>query len=236
VEDLTSLIRGTSTDPKLVAELESLDTVFCHLRPWPQPDEPPIPLDRQVEAFLADPEKRQALDSARDHLGGILKDLQQNERDLSFRDFVRYAVPPLTPEERSEILVRYLGFPFWDRQIYPYVAFSNLGEFRKIDVYRLSPNDATLLGRRTAKDKLEGSKLGHFGAFLCRSGRESDYLWGRLDAADRLLDLMKDLMKMNASEAKGLFTSIIKEERAKPLVRESILKARENDIAAHFPP
>ncbi len=234
VENLTSLIRGTSNDPDLLKELKSLDGVFCHLRPWPQPDQPPIPLERQVEAFLADPEKRRALDSARDNLGRILNDLQQKERDLSFQDFKRLAEETgLKREEWAEILVRYLGFPFWDRQIYPYIAFSNLGEFRKIDVYRLSPNDATLLGRRTAQDKLKGSKLGHFGAFLSRPGRESDYLWGRLDAADRLLDLMK----MNRSEAKGLFTSIVEEERAvpKPLVRQSILKAREKDIAARFP-
>ena len=234
IEALTGLIRGTSNEPELLAELGRLSPVFCRLRPWPRAKETAVPLDRQAGEFLADPAKRQALASARTELGRILREAQQRQRDLSFKRFLELAVPPLSPEERSEILVRYMGFPFWDRQIYPYVAFSNLGEFRKIDVYRLSPNDAALLGERTAREALQGATLGHFGAFLSRRGRESDYLWGRLDAADRLLDLME----MDTSGAGGLLSSILDEERtAKPkqLVRESILKAREAEIDARFP-
>ena len=32
--------------------------------------------------------------------------------------------------------------------------------------------------------------LGHFGAFFSREGRENDYLWGRLDTAERLIVLL----------------------------------------------
>ena len=32
--------------------------------------------------------------------------------------------------------------------------------------------------------------LGHFGAFFSRPGRENDYLWGRLDTAERLIVLL----------------------------------------------
>ena len=35
--------------------------------------------------------------------------------------------------------------------------------------------------------KLVGAESHHFGAFLSRSGREQDYLWGRLDGAEREL-------------------------------------------------
>ena len=30
----------------------------------------------------------------------------------------------------------------------------------------------------------------HFGAFFDRAGRENDYLWGRLDGAERLIGLV----------------------------------------------
>ena len=35
--------------------------------------------------------------------------------------------------------------------------------------------------------------LFHFGAFFDRAGREGDYLWGRLDAVERLVKLLLDV-------------------------------------------
>ena len=35
-----------------------------------------------------------------------------------------------------------------------------------------------------------GAESHHFGAFLSRSGREQDYLWGRLDGAERLVGIL----------------------------------------------
>ena len=233
VENLTQLVLGTSENADLQKQLGALAPLLCQLRPWQVKNDRTVPLGQQAGEFLADPEKLQKLSTLRDQLGHVLNDLQQKERDASFEQFQKLA-PQLTVDERREILVRYLAFPFWDRQIYPYVAFSDVGEFRDINIYRLSPDDATLLGTSSAAKKLSGSKVAHFGAFLTREGRESDYLWGRLDAGDRLLDLLK----LGPSGAKDLFESILKEERAvqpRPLVRESILKARETDIQTHLP-
>jgi Protein of unknown function (DUF3376) len=39
-------------------------------------------------------------------------------------------------------------------------------------------------------EKLDGLGLGHFQAFLKREYRENDYLWGRLDGAERLIGLL----------------------------------------------
>ena len=39
-------------------------------------------------------------------------------------------------------------------------------------------------------DKLAGVELAHFGAFLKRSWRANDWMWGRLDAAERLVTLL----------------------------------------------
>jgi hypothetical protein len=60
-----------------------------------------------------------------------------------------------------------------------------------------------------AAAKLHGVALGHFGAFFKRSWRENDYLWGRLDGAERLLWLIGDTSDESAREA---FSSIVDEE------------------------
>jgi patatin-related protein len=41
-------------------------------------------------------------------------------------------------------------------------------------------------GRTLADEKLAGVQLGHFGAFYKQSWRANDWMWGRLDGADRL--------------------------------------------------
>jgi patatin-related protein len=94
---------------------------------------------------------------------------------------------------RSDLLVRYLGFPFWDVLLYPVQALSDVGENDFVDIVRMSPRDThripvpKLPGQTK---KLVGAESHHFGAFLSRRGREQDYLWGRLDGAERLIGLL----------------------------------------------
>jgi patatin-related protein len=95
-------------------------------------------------------------------------------------------------ERRWDLLVRYLGFPFWDILLYPIQALSDVGERDHVEVVRISPRDEHRippLGDPTMK-KLVGAEKGHFGAFLSRRGREQDYLWGRLDGAERYIRLL----------------------------------------------
>jgi hypothetical protein len=40
------------------------------------------------------------------------------------------------------------------------------------------------------RPKLVGAETHHFGAFLSRRGREQDYLWGRLDGAERFIGIL----------------------------------------------
>jgi patatin-related protein len=93
------------------------------------------------------------------------------------------------PKRRADLLVRYLGFPFWDVLLYPIKALAEVGERDHLDVVRMSPRDSTLLGRQ-GEAKLKGIGRHHFGAFFERAGRENDYLWGRLDGAERLIGLL----------------------------------------------
>lgn len=94
------------------------------------------------------------------------------------------------PQARREVFVGYLGFPFWDVLTFPVMAGRESGEFNRILVDRLSPQDAHTLGRFGGPGSLKGAGFGHFAAFFSRAYRENDYLLGRLHAFDRLVDIV----------------------------------------------
>jgi patatin-related protein len=130
-------------------------------------------------------------------------------------------------DEIKMLLLRYLGFPFWDALIYPYCIIGNVGELQEINVFRISPNDAAMLEAGGAEAKLKGVSLGHFNAFTRLEYRENDYLWGRLDAAERMLMLIggidakgfikKSMLKILAEEDQEL-------KKSRPLI--SSLRSR----------
>jgi patatin-related protein len=131
------------------------------------------------------------------------------------------------PERRAELLVRYLGFPFWDLILYPIQSLADAGECDAIDVVRMSPHDSKLLPLPDPdKPKLAGFSTMHFGAFFDRAGRERDYLWGRLDGAERLIGLLlrNTFTDEERTEwCRKAFAAIVAEEEtalknAKPLV------------------
>ena len=93
---------------------------------------------------------------------------------------------------RTEFLTRFIGFPFWDIMIFPLSDMGDVGELYEIRGVRMSPNDARLIIDGGAEKKLRGVRYQHFGAFFSRYARENDYLWGRLDAAERLIDILVD--------------------------------------------
>jgi hypothetical protein len=119
------------------------------------------------------------------------------------------------PEARRDLLVRYIGFPYWDILVFPVEGLSDVAERDHVEVMRMSPLDATLLGDKS----LAGVSLHHFGAFFSRRDREHDYLWGRLDAAERLISLLLDdplrpgLRGPNEGECKRAFQAILDDER-----------------------
>jgi hypothetical protein len=52
--------------------------------------------------------------------------------------------------------------------------------------------DNSFGGPSRAEDKLAGLQLDHFGAFYKQSWRANDWMWGRLDGADRLVRMLID--------------------------------------------
>jgi patatin-related protein len=135
------------------------------------------------------------------------------------------------PERRAEVLVRYLGFPYWDVLLYPLQTVADAGERDAIQVVRMSPRDATLLPPLDpGKPKqLAGFETMHFGAFFDRAGRENDYLWGRLDGAERLIGLVLGAGftdEERAAWCRKAFAAIVEEEdgalaSAKPLLQHA---------------
>jgi patatin-related protein len=96
------------------------------------------------------------------------------------------------PDARREVLVNYLGFPFWDVLTFPVTSATEVGELNEILVDRISPQDARALKGFEGIGSLKGIGFAHFAAFLSRSYRENDYLLGRLHAMDRLIDIVCD--------------------------------------------
>jgi patatin-related protein len=121
---------------------------------------------------------------------------EELDLDSSTRDLDRALAtvnPAVWPEEaRREALVNHLGFAFWDVLTLSVTNWRDAAEFDEILVDRISPEDARTLKKLGAPTVLKGVGLMHFAAFFSRAFRENDYLLGRLQAADRLVDLVCD--------------------------------------------
>jgi predicted acylesterase/phospholipase RssA len=109
----------------------------------------------------------------------LLEHIEQRTRALL--DHFAAASRPGTPCTVARD--RWNGFDAIDRQLFPLEYLGGLREKDRIETIRVSPRDAQLgFSTRSARDKVAGDALGHFGGFLKRSWRANDILWGRLDA------------------------------------------------------
>jgi patatin-related protein len=104
------------------------------------------------------------------------------------------------PAARREVLVNYLGFPFWDVLTFPVMTWREAGEFNEILVDRISPLDAHTIRAFSGPGSLMGVGFGHFAGFFSRAFREKDYLLGRLHGLDRLIDIVCDSAELDPGE------------------------------------
>ena len=125
---------------------------------------------------------------------------------------------------RTELMVAYIGFPFFDVLTLPMAQWEDLDELDIIRVFRISPSDAQAIRRGTAMDKLKGIRLRRFAAFFNRSWRENDYLWGRLVSADRLVTVV---LTAAGEAAQGIDAAAVKKALFK-----SILEAEAPHLTA----
>jgi patatin-related protein len=124
------------------------------------------------------------------HRLGVDIDLKATTRDLD--SLLAGLDAEWHAQARREVLINYLGFPFWDVLTFPIMGSLGVSEFREILIDRISPDDAHALMKFDGADSLKGTAFGHFAAFLSRAYRENDYLLGRLHALDRLIDIVCD--------------------------------------------
>lgn len=126
----------------------------------------------------------------------------------------------------QKYLWRYFSqFDDFDQISFPILYGTEEGESDVVEVIRISPEDATKLinerrEKKTSADgvgrrKLAGTALHHFGAFLDRTWRQNDIMWGRLDGAERLItSLLPDL------KDKGVRDEMIKQAHTAILIEE----------------
>ncbi len=119
---------------------------------------------------------------------GLDIDLKASTRDM---DVLLAEIDGWPPRAMREVLVNYLGFPFWDVLTFPVLPWREAGEFNEIRVDRISAQDAIGIDR-LGTFRLKGIAFNQFAAFLSRAYRENDYLLGRLHAIDRLIDIVSD--------------------------------------------
>ena len=83
-------------------------------------------------------------------------DLNASTRDI---DDLIAALDPADwhVEARREVLVNYLGFPFWDVLTFPMTSASEIGELHEILVDRISPQDVRSLKGFDGIGSLKGS-------------------------------------------------------------------------------
>jgi patatin-related protein len=155
---------------------------------------------KHIEAYAGTFVERNAdkLDRLIEQLGAEI-DLNASTRDI---DDLLASLDPADwhPDARREVLVNYLGFPFWDVLTFPITSARELGELNEILIDRISPQDARALKGYDGIESLKGIGFGHFAAFLSRGYRENDYLLGRLHALDRLIDIVCDAAGIDATE------------------------------------
>lgn len=132
-------------------------------------------------------------------------------------------------ELRREVLLNYLGFPFWDLLTFSLSSRRDGGDFSEIRVDRVSPREARPFVDDAGLEgfgELKGIGLAHFAAFFSRTYREHDYLRGRLHAAVRLVDIVVDAAGPNLPSG-AIYVDAVKRD-----VIRTILDAEEPHLPA----
>ncbi|MGZ6985497.1 MAG: DUF3376 domain-containing protein, partial [Ilumatobacteraceae bacterium] len=141
------------------------------------------------------------------------------------------------PSLGNDLLPRMYFYELYDQIS---VSFDDLpGENSDIPVTRISPLDATELVTDAGKrpHKLAGSALSHFGGFFDENWRRNDILWGRLDAAERIIDALvpPDMAVDRSDLIKRAQIEILSEAWADPATRLHVLAPIVENIAAPRP-
>ncbi len=131
-------------------------------------------------------------------LDALAERMQLRALDRQTDEVLSAGFSGLSKELRRPMLLAYLGFPFFDIATLPLLQGEGMDEFDPIRVDRISPEDARAIRTGGVAAMLKGNQFNNFGAFFSRAYRENDYLWGRLNGADRLIDIVLSTLDADA--------------------------------------
>lgn len=185
---------------------------------------------------------RMAAQTMRDPAGTLEKLAEARDlraKDLQVEEMLSGALWELPKGERRQMLLTYLGFPFYDIATLPLLQGEGLDEYDPIKVDRISPEDCTGLRTGGAEAMLKGVEFNNFGAFFSRAYRENDYLWGRLHGAERLIDIVLStvpgertpLTELASDYKKRAFAAILDEEEGRLTQAADLIAELKGELA-----
>jgi hypothetical protein len=185
--DAGNPLRATLTDLAQGGELLELLQDLLRFRTEAKRDE------AAVELLQARPALWQALQAVAAKLEGVVDGLAEEARARCQQLLGHEDEPVHTWAQWLRAVVRssYEQYHHYDFLSFPVTYATDVGEeLAPVDVIRISPQDAVALVNPKQQDsrrKLAGDQLMNFGGFFQEGWRRNDILWGRLDAAERLI-------------------------------------------------
>lgn len=167
--------------------------------------------------------------------------VEMEERDFTYDLAMSDHIGAITDRPiRQELFRAYIGFPFFDVLTLPILQSRDMSQLEPIRVDRISPEDCRTIRQGGAEEILKGIGFARFAAFFSRTDRENDYLWGRLNSAERLVDFIVTSARHSHMSVglditafkKRLFLSILEAERNHLTVSGDLLDQLENEINA----
>ena len=177
------------------------------------------------------------IENAAAFLNAVAVDQNLTAKDDLVDAALAVAIAQSPKAQRRQILLTYLGFPFFDIATLPMLQGEGLEEFNPIKVDRISPDDAQSIRAGGAAATLKGIELNSFGAFFSRKYRENDYLWGRLHGAERLIDIVCSTAPSHAPKEeiaalkRRMFEAILGEEEGRLTCIPSLFSEIRHEIS-----
>jgi patatin-related protein len=173
-------------------------------------------------------------------LAGVADRRRLAETDLLVDAMLAAAMAEMPTPLRRRMLLAYLGFAFYDTVTLPLLRGEGLTEFDPVKVDRISPDDARSIRAGGTQATLRGVEFYNFGAFFSRAYRENDYLWGRLQGAERMIDLIASSLPDNATlSAKDMakfkreaFLAILDEEEGRLCADPELVRGIRAEVLA----
>ena len=164
------------------------------------------------------------------------------ETDERAEEMLSEALIAMPQNLRRQMLLAYLGFPYYDVATFPLIRHEGFTEFDPIKVDRISPDDAVSIRRGGTRATLKGIEFYNFGAFFSRTYRENDYLWGRLHGAERMIDLVCSTMDERLDDAtffafkRDAFLAILDEEEGRLTADPSLVERIRKEVLENVGP